>query len=282
MIEPGSRPDAAGVRRQVERLRELPTLPIVVARLVELLERPDADLGDAAALIETDQVLTAHLLRLANTAFYGLSGTVGTVTQALTVLGTTVTRSLLYGTAVLDLRIDLAGFWEHSIGTAVAAGALAKHVGLKKPEEVSGAGLLHDIGKVVLYKQAPEAFAAVLAHTRDEGLAFRDAERALLGVDHAEIASWLLTRWRFPPRLLEPIVCHHRPMQARAFPAETAVVHVANTLVRAVGYGFGGDGRIPQIAPDAWRRLGLSPDDLDRVLDVFERDLGDAQLALHG
>ncbi|MCW5892911.1 MAG: HDOD domain-containing protein [bacterium] len=282
MIEPGARLDAKAVRRQVERLRELPTLPAVVGRIVELLERPDADLSDVAALIETDQVLTAHLLRLANTAFYGLSGTVGTVTQALTVLGTTVTRSLLYGTAVLDLRIDLAGFWEHSIGTAVAAGALAKHLALKKPEEVSGAGLLHDIGKVVLYKQAPEAFAAVLARTRDEGLAFRDAERALLGVDHAEVASWLLTRWRFPPRLLEPIVCHHRPTHARAFPVEAAVVHVANTLVRAVGYGFGGDGRIPQIAPEAWRRLGLSPDDLDQVLDVFERDLGDAQVALHG
>lgn len=282
MNESATRLDAAAVRRQVERLRELPTLPAVVERLVDTLERPDADLGDAAALIETDQVLTAHILRLANTAFYGLSGKVGSVTQALTVLGTTVTRSLLYGTAVLDLRIDLAGFWEHSIGTAVASGALAKHLGLKHPEELSGAGLLHDIGKVVLYKQAPEAFAAVLTRSRDEGLAFRDAERALLGVDHAEIASWLLTRWRFPARLLEPIVCHHRPAQARAFPVETAVVHVANTLVRAVGYGFGGDGRIPQIAPEAWRRLGLAPDDLDHILDVFEHDLGDAQLALHG
>ncbi|TMA37135.1 MAG: HDOD domain-containing protein, partial [Deltaproteobacteria bacterium] len=148
------------IRRRVERLRELPTVPVIVQRVVEALDRPEGGHADAAALIETDQVLTAHLLRVANSAFYGLSGTIASVGQALTVLGTTVARSLVYSTAVLDLHIDLRGFWEHSVGTAVAAGTLARHLGLPRPEEVSGAGLLHDLGKVVLYRQAPEAFAA--------------------------------------------------------------------------------------------------------------------------
>ncbi len=269
-------PDAVHIRRQVERLRELPTLPNVVARIADALDRPDADLGWVAALIETDQVLTAQLLRLANSAFYGLSGQIGTVAQALTVLGTTVSRGLVFSTSVLDLHIDLAGFWEHSIGTAVAAGAIAKHLGLPRPEEVSGAGLLHDLGKVVLYKQAPEAFSAVLARARDERIPFRDAERALLGVDHAEVASWLLTRWRFPVRIVEPVVHHHHPEMSRAAPVETAVVHVANTVVRAYGYGFGGDRRVPPIAPAAWKRLGLAPGDLDRIIDVFEADLAQA------
>jgi putative nucleotidyltransferase with HDIG domain len=270
-------PDAARIRRQVERLRDLPTLPNVIQRIVDALDRPDVDLGWVAGLIETDQVLTAQLLRLANSAFYGLSGRIGTVSEALTVLGTTVSRGLVFSTSVLDLHIDLAGFWEHSIGTAVAAGAIAKHLGLKRPEEVSGAGLLHDLGKVVLYKQAPEAFAAVLARARDERIPFRDAERALLGVDHAEVASWLLTRWRFPVRVVEPVVHHHHPEMSRAVPVETAVVHVANTVVRAYGYGFGGDRRVPPIAPAAWRRLGLAPSDLDHIIDVFEADLAHAQ-----
>jgi putative nucleotidyltransferase with HDIG domain len=270
-------PDAARIRRQVERLRELPTLPNVVQRIVDALDQPDVDLGRVAALVETDQVLTAQLLRLANSAFYGLSGQIATVTQALTVLGTTVSRGLVFSTSVLDLHIELAGFWEHSIGTAVAAGAIAKHLRLAHPEEISGAGLLHDLGKVVLYKQAPEAFAAVLARARDERIPFREAERALLGVDHAEVASWLLTRWRCPVRIVEPVVHHHQPEMSRAVPVETAVVHVANTVVRAYGYGFGGDGRVPPIAPAAWRRLGLAPGDLDRIIDVFEADLMQAQ-----
>ena len=130
-------------------------------------------------------MLTAHLLRVANSAFYGLSGKIASVGQALTVLGTTVARSLVYSTAVLDLRIELRGFWEHSVGTAVAAGTLARHLGLPHPEEVSGAGLLHDLGKVVLFRQAPAAFAAVLDRAAAEGIRFGEAERALFGVDTA-------------------------------------------------------------------------------------------------
>jgi putative nucleotidyltransferase with HDIG domain len=245
----------------------------MVERIAQALEQPDVNLAEVAALIESDQVLTAHLLRLANSAFYGVSGQIASVTRALTILGTAITRSLLYGVSVLDLHIDLAGFWEHSIGTALAAGALAKHLRLRSPEEVSGAGLLHDLGKVVLYKQAPEVFAAVLERAAAERLHFADAERAVLGVDHSEVASWLLARWRFPDRLLEPVVYHHAPEHARVARVETAVVHVANTLVRAYGYGFGGDRRIPVISRGAWKLLGLNAAALDDVITVFEADL---------
>lgn len=272
-------PERAAVRRAVERLRDLPTLPAVVERVGQVLERPDADLAEAAAIIETDQVLTAQLLRLANSAFYGVSGRIGSVTQALTVLGTTLARSLLYGTSVLDLRINLTGFWEHAIGVAVASGVLAKRLRLPKPEEVSGAGLLHDLGKVVLYKQAPEAFGAVLATAAAEGVPFGVAERRLLGLDHTEVASWLLTRWKFPARVVEPVVCHHAPERARGARAEAAVVHVANALVRAYGYGFGGDAGVPAIAEAAWTQLGLGAPELDAALAEFERDL---DAALHG
>jgi putative nucleotidyltransferase with HDIG domain len=261
------------LRRQVERLRELPTLPAIVTRIAATLDQPDADLADAAALIETDQVLTARLLRLANSAFYGVSGQIGSVAKALTLLGTTITRSLLYSTSALDLHIDLRGFWEHSIGTAVAAGALAKHLRLPKPEEVSGAGLLHDLGKVVLCKQAPDVFAAALADASSGDHGFGESERRLIGVDHTEVAAWLLERWRIPRRLLEPVVHHHHPERATTARMETAVVHVANTLVRASGFGFGGDARIPPISAAAWQLLGLGRADLDRVIATFEIDL---------
>jgi len=272
--------DPGRVRRQGDRLRDLPALPGIVERIVAVLEQPEGDLAEAAALVETDQVLTAQVLRLANSAFYGLSGRIGSVRHALTVLGTTVSRSLVYATAVLDLRIGLSGFWEHAVGTAVMAGALARHLGLDKPEEVSGAGLLHDLGKVVLFRQAPEAFAAVLADARAHGRTFRESERALLGTDHAQIASWLMTRWRFPLRLSEPVVQHHEPGHAKAVPVETAVVHAANTLVRAYGYGCGGDARIPPVAPAAWALLGLGRADLHAVFDAFERDLAVAHVAI--
>jgi HD-like signal output (HDOD) protein len=257
-------------------------MPAVVQRVADALDKPDANLSEAAALIETDQVLTAHLLRLANSAFYGFSGHVGSVIQALTTLGTTVSRSLVYSTSVLDLRIGVRGFWEHSTGTAIAAGALARHLGLPRPEEVSGAGLLHDLGKVVLYRQAPEVFGQIVSRAQKEGRRFRDVERMALGVDHAEIAGWLLGRWRVPQRILEPVVFHHEPELAAHARVETAIVHVANTLVRAYGYGFGGDRRLPPIAPAAWRLLGLVPGDVDRIVSTFEDDLLRAQDTLAG
>lgn len=258
------------LRRQVERLRSLPTLPATVQRIADLIDDPAADLGEVAALIESDQVLAAQVLRLANSAFYGLSGQIGSLTHALAILGTAVTKSLLLSTSVLDLRIDMAGFWEHSVGVATAACALAKQLRLRKPEEVSGAGLLHDLGKVVLYKQAPDAFAAVLAEADRSGCSFREAEWRLLGVDHTTVAGWLCPRWNFPVRLREPIVHHHQPERAPTARVEASVVHIADVLVRAYGYGFGGDRSVPSPSRHAWELLGLRAQVLDAVLERFE------------
>lgn len=270
----------AHLRRAASRVRDLPALPGLAARVVAVLERPDGDLAEAAALIETDQALAAQVLRVANSAFYGLSGRIGTVRHALTVLGTVVSRSLVYATTVFDLRIGHRGFWEHAVGVAVMAGAIARHLRLDRPEEVSAAALLHDLGKVVLYRLAPDAFEAVLAHAHVHRCAFRDSERALLGTDHAEIASWLVDRWRLPPRLAEPVVRHHHPTESRGAPTETAVVHLADVLVRAYGYGFAGDEFVPTPAPAAWRLVGLDRRGLDAVFDAFEGDLAAAHATL--
>jgi len=272
--------DLAQLRRLVAQVRDLPALPGLAARIVAVLEREDADLAEAAALIETDQVLAAQVLRVANSAFYGLSGRIASVEQALTVLGTTVSRSLVYATSMLDLRIGRRGFWEHAVGTAVMAGALARWRRLDRPEEISAAGLLHDLGKVVLFRQAPELFEAVLDDARQQRRAFRESERALLGTDHAEIASWLVGRWRLPPRLHDAVVYHHEPERSRAAPLETAVVHVANSLVRGYGYGYGGDDLVPSPTATAWARLGLERRDIHAVLDAFERDIAAAHATM--
>jgi HD-like signal output (HDOD) protein len=266
-------PAPDGFRRQVERLKAVPTLSKLLERVVAALEDPEVDFDNVAELIEIDQALTSQILRMANSAFYGHRGVSG-VTEALVLLGSVVTRSVVLSSSVLDVRqVKVAGFWEHSLGCAVAAGAIAKVTGRGKPEEVTAAGLLHDLGKVVLFKELPDAFGAVVERATAERRAFREVERTLLGVDHAEVASWLVGRWRFPPCLAEPIVHHHAPGGAPTARDETAIVHVANVLVRALGYGSGGDPCVPPIDAGAWRRLGLDADAMDRVLDLFEVDL---------
>jgi len=270
-------PAPEALRRQLSRLKAIPTLPKVFEAVSAALEDQEVDFERVADLIEIDQSLTSQILRLANSAFYSTSGAVSRVPQALIVLGAVVSRSVLLSTGVLDLRrVALAGFWEHSLGCAVAAGALAKATGRCQPAEVTAAGLLHDIGKVVLYQEMPEAFAAVLARAQENATSFREAEVEVLDVDHAEIASWFVERWGFPARLAEPILHHHAPERAQHARTETAIVHVANTLVRALGFGFGGDERVPPLAPAAWQHLGLTPEILDRTLEHFDVDLDHA------
>jgi HD-like signal output (HDOD) protein len=265
-------------RWEVSRLRSLPTLPKLLERVVIALEDPEINFASVAELIEIDQSLTSQMLRLANSAFYNAQGTVSQVSQALVMLGTAVTRSVILSTSVLDMRglAGLPGFWEHSLGCAVAAGAIAKVTGRANPEEATAAGLLHDLGKVVLYKQLPDAFIHIVDTAERTGRSFLDVEREELGTDHGEIAGWLVDKWRFPACLAEPITWHHAPSRARTARDETAIVHVANALVRALGYGSGGDQRLAPIDPTAWARLALGPEALGAILERFDADLDHA------
>jgi HD-like signal output (HDOD) protein len=264
-------------RWEVSRLRTLPTLPKLLDRVIAALEDPETNFASVAELIEVDQSLTSQVLRLANSAFYNAQGGVSQVSHALVLLGTAVTRSVILSTGVLDMRgVRLPGFWEHSLGCAVASGAIAKVTGRGNPEEVTAAGLLHDLGKVVLYKQLPDAFVHIAETAVAKHRSFMDVEREELGTDHCEIASWLVEKWRFPACLAEPITLHHQPSRARTARDETAIVHVANALVRALGYGSGGDRRLAPIDPTAWARLALTPDTLDAILERFDADLDHA------
>jgi HD-like signal output (HDOD) protein len=270
-------PSPETLRRQLVRLRTVPTLPKVLETVVGALEDQDVDFENVADLIETDQALTSQILRLANSAFYSSAGAVSRVPQALVILGAVVSRSVLLSSAVLDIRqVGLHGFWEHSLGCAVAAGAIAKVTGRGQVEEVTAAGLLHDLGKVVLYKELPQVFEEVVTRAAVEKQSFRQIERAVLQVDHGEIASWLVEKWRFPVCLAEAISFHHEPGRARKAGDEAATVHVANSLVRGLGYGSGGDALVPAIDPAAWARLGLTVAKLDAVLAIFETDLDQA------
>lgn len=265
------------LQQRLRRLRNLPTLPKLLARVIAALEDPEVNFDSVAELIEIDQALTAQILRLANSAFFSAQGTVSSVTQALVMLGVVVSRSVILSSGMLDVRtVALRGFWEHSLGCAVASGALAKVTGLASPEEVTAAGLLHDLGKVALFKELPDVFEHVVARAGAEGRAFREVEQTVVGMDHCEIVAPLIEKWNFPACLGEPIMFHHRPARARAARHETAIVHVANSLVRAVGYGSGGDARVGALDPSAWALLELTPAHLDEALDLFASDLDHA------
>lgn len=266
--------DDARWRSELRRLKKVPTLPRLLQRILASLDDPEVDLTYLAELIEVDQALVSQILRVANSAFYATEGATTRIDRALVKLGAAVTRSVILTTAVLDPKsVRLPGFWDHSLGCAVAAGALAKATGAAEPEVVVAAGLMHDLGKVALFQELPDAFAHCVSRAAAEERSLRDVEREVLGADHAEIAAWFLESWNFPPRLAQPILHHHAPSRCRTAGPETAIVHVANSMVRALGFGSGGDARIPEIATSAWELLRLDAAKLDRAFEIFDEDL---------
>jgi len=217
---------------------ELPTLPHVVSQVLEKTRHPNSNLDEIVELISTDQALVSTYLRLVNSAFYGFNRRIGTLKQAITLLGFRSVRNVVVNAGVVGIfrRRTLNGhirrrLWNHSVSCAVAARLLAEHEGYPAREEAFTAGLLHDIGKVVLDQYAPKESVAVMERV-DAGAEAREAEREVLGVDHARIGAWMAERWHLPRALCAVIEHHHDPERAEDGADLVRIVATANGISR--------------------------------------------------
>lgn len=266
------------LKRRVDALKSLPSFPESILRINEMMfsDHSSKSLPEIAQVIEADPVMTARILRLINSAFYGVSGAVSSVNDALVMLGLDVVRGLLLSSSAMRLASDrqgVRGLREHSFGAAIAASALAKTIGSSYVEEASAAALMHDIGKLVLASQLGNEYDDVVAYALRNEIIIRDAEIKLLGVPHDVIGQWLVARWRLPEALAEPIIHHHHPEKANRFEETAAIVHVADLMIRGYGFGFPGDALIPLVSDRAWRLLGLNEATLGRAVQTMHRDL---------
>jgi len=262
---------AGSVKRQIENLDTLPTIPKVIWKLLEMLENPRISLAEIAVIIAQDPVLAAKILKVINSPIYGFPGRISSITQAILLLGLNVARGLLLGISILDVtQKSFAGLWEHSVGCAIIAGIIAKRKGLKDPEVVSVAGLLHDIGKVFLILRFPDQYRHVMAEARARSIFIATAEKEAFGVTHAEVEAWVGRKWHFPPDLIEQMTYHHEPHLSKQYGLHTAIIHFSDILIRGRDFGFAGDVLVPRIDEDAWRLLNLSDTDIRETLIEME------------
>jgi putative nucleotidyltransferase with HDIG domain len=255
----------------VTRLRDLPSLPAVVMELLTSIDQEDVDISVLAKKVSHDQALTAKTLRLANSSAFGLQVKVTTIQQAITFLGFQTTRNLITAAAVTGCFAEgqCAGFndkafWRHSIATAACARVLARRMRFNQDYAFT-AGLLHDIGRLVLVSTYPERYSEVLAWRSAHDCEVIEAERAVLGIDHVVAGAALAEHWNFSDTMRLAIAWHHQPEQAGAGFLAT-IIHVANAIVHALDIAREDDDLVPQVSSVAWTALGLSE---EAYLHVF-------------
>lgn len=267
------------IRKRVEALTSVPTMPGVFEKISKMIEGSESAAADIAGVISSDQALSAKVLRLVNSAFYGFPGRISNVTHALIILGFDVVKGLILSTSVFDMMLarGLFGLWEHSFGCAVTAGVVARKIEHPDPEEVSVAALLHDLGKVIIRIEAPDQALLIEEAVRKKDVSVYEAEEEILGFNHTTVGRWLSKKWNLPSSLADPITYHHSPWLAKAAPRQTAVVHVADVLVRASGYGSGGDRLVPRIDAKTWKGLDISDPLLEEIISETDEKLEAAE-----
>lgn len=260
---------------------ELGSPPVVYVRLMEVIDDPRKGAHDVADVISLDAALTVRLLRLVNSAAFAHRRQIDSVSQAVGVLGTTGLRDLALATSVTTFFKDVPpelihadDFWRHSLATGVAAKVIAGLRNERNADRFFVAGLLHDIGRLVLYLGAPEEARTILDHALEREISLFEAEHELMGFDHGAIGGALMAHWNMPDALAQSITHHHSPEATKAFAVEASTVHLADIFAHELELGRSGESRIPARQEGAMDRLGIDeaalPEALERIQDLYQ------------
>jgi HD-like signal output (HDOD) protein len=265
----------------------VPSLPKVCLRLNEAVENPRTSTLEIAEIISSDSALTARLLRLVNSSFYGFPAKIETPSQAIMIIGTAHLCDLAFTTSIARLfrnipadLVSMDSFWRHSIACGLAARILASHRHEPNVERFFVAGTLHDIGRLVIYQQVPHLARQALLRCRADADLLHLVERSVIGVDHSAVGGALLRHWALPQSLVESVAWHHDPLEAQRHPLEAAIVHVADIVAQALHLGTSGERYVPPLSPAAWDLLDLPVTMMATVVDEVDEQFDDVTHAI--
>jgi putative nucleotidyltransferase with HDIG domain len=274
------------VVRLVQGVGGLVTLPDVFVRINQLVEDPDSNLSDIAKAVSQDPSFTVRLLGVANSPFYGFSSTIDTVSKAVSVIGTSQIRNLALSMSVArtfsglpNNLVSMDNFWHHSLYCALTARILARQARKCDPEALFTAGLLHDIGELIIFNRRPEQAKESLLRVLDEmdDLPVYRAEQEVIGFDHGQVGGELARQWHLPPLLEECIAFHHAIGEAKRYPREVALVHLANILAQMAELDTLDCDDVSAIDPRAWALTGLDESIIEPVVREAQAEITEAE-----
>jgi putative nucleotidyltransferase with HDIG domain len=261
----------------VQDVSTIHSLPMFYSQLSDAIDHPRSSIADISKIISEDQGLTARILKLANSPLFGYFLKIDTITQAVTIIGVLQVRDLALALSVMDVfkgipedLVNMEQFWKHSIATGLAARLLATSQREANLERFFVAGILHDIGRLVMYVQVPDICLQLLEECRATGGLLHRAERERFSFDHAEVGGTLLRRWKIPPRIAEPVGSHHHCRQAEQYPREAAILHFADIIAHALEIGNSGEIFVPKLNNEVWEKLQISCYFLPALLQQVE------------
>ncbi len=260
-------------KKTIAGISNLPTLPEVATRLMQMVNDPDTSAADVAKVISRDVGITSKVLRMANSAFYGIPRTITTVQNAVVLLGMKVVNSLVLSVSVGEIfpskdksiREGRRAFWSHSLSCAVASKLIAQKIKrphLLDPEESFCSGLLHDIGKLVLDHYFTEEFLKAKEMARDKSIPLSETEKEFFGYSHTDVGDWLTSKWELPRDLRTPIIYHHNPSEAPSSREQSYLIHCANFISHESGYHLLDKEKYQELDPKFSEVLEISMEDL--------------------
>ncbi|HDD44974.1 MAG TPA: HDOD domain-containing protein [Candidatus Desulfofervidus auxilii] len=259
----------------LEKVDQIRPLSKTVQEVLKIINAEPNNVEEVKKVVLKDQALTTNILKVCNSAYYGLSQRVSNLSHAIILLGFQTVKKILLAVSLkstLDRKIDVydlkrGELFKHALACALTAELIAKEKQYKDPEVVFTAALLHDLGKVVLDQCAFEQFALIMNKVAKEKKAFWIVEKEILGFDHAQIGGLIAQRWKLPQILIEAITLHHSPEKAKFTPEVVSIVHIADVICSMLGIGCGVDGLNNPIHPYALSLLAFNSSEIDNIVE---------------
>lgn len=249
----------------IEKIDTIPTLPVIVNRLNSVIYSPQTSAKEVSKILSMDPALSSKILRIVNSAFYGLPNRITSVTHAIIMLGFNTVKNIAISSSVLDIfkkeATDvnrLKEIWKHSIGVASAAKVIAKNLGQVVLEEFFMSGLLHDIGYIALFVYQYEKFLEFVEKSKSSADSTIVLEKSIFGYDHQEIGGYLFQKWNMPKVLEEAVSFHHEPLLAREHNFAVDIICVADNIARALSLGNSGNVYVYSIPEELVETLNLN------------------------